>query len=157
MTTIPEPTEGPHPLPVVTVAPRGRPLLAWVVILLAVLGVLAARWLMPAKGEAKGGASSLVTEMQGRYLVGVHELLPAENKDLARQAAALNGGPVKQRLRYVILVGELDGPDKALEQLDRLESGRRQVYEVGRQATVHCPAPNLRGLRSRRNERPVHR
>jgi membrane protease YdiL (CAAX protease family) len=34
---------------------------------------------------------------------------------------ALNTGPVDQRLRYVVVVGELEGPDQALDALDKLQ------------------------------------
>ena len=83
-----------------------------------------ARWLVLSKGEETPTAEeapSLVADMQGRYLIGLHELLPVSSTDLDRQVTVLNSGSVGQRLHYVILVGELDGPLKALERLDQIE------------------------------------
>src|SRR5437660_1256508 len=42
-------------------------------------------------------------------------------KDLYEQAKGMNGGRVEQRLRFVVLAGELDGPAEARAQLKQLE------------------------------------
>ena len=49
------------------------------------------------------------------------QLSPSAGVQLAGQARALITGPVDQRIRSVILTGELEGPDAAKESLEQLE------------------------------------
>jgi membrane protease YdiL (CAAX protease family) len=61
--------------------------------------------------------------MQARYLVGAARLeLPGLTAEQAyQQAQRLNAGPYGQRLRFVVLAGELAGSAEALDVLARLE------------------------------------
>src|SRR5690242_5602547 len=61
-------------------------------------------------------------ELQARYLVGAKSLLNGPGKDLYEHAKALNNGPVDRRLRFVVLAGELAGPEEALTQLNELDA-----------------------------------
>jgi membrane protease YdiL (CAAX protease family) len=114
-------TEPPFPPPVA--APRGRPILAWLVILGMVAFILV-RWALAPAADNRDVRLVLVL-MQGRYLVGLAELhlpgvVPA---DLHKQGQAFLGrGPFDQRLRYAIVAGELDGPREAVVQLHRLNN-----------------------------------
>src|SRR5262245_40237850 len=114
-----------RPLTVVPVTPqkKGRPFLAWTVIVVAVLFIVLlhnevgwfrdlARVLDPGADASEGSdaASSMVMRMQARYLVGAADWLPIYRQPLYAQARAWNTGPVEERLRYVVLAGELAGP-----------------------------------------------
>jgi membrane protease YdiL (CAAX protease family) len=102
-------------------------LLAWcVVIFMIVFLVLfqsdTERRVVEATG--KNNLNLLVMRAQARYLLGVREFAAKALGDATQvtaQAKALNTGTVDQRLRYVVLVGELDGPDEALHTLEKLE------------------------------------
>jgi membrane protease YdiL (CAAX protease family) len=111
--------------------PRGRPLLAWLVILLAV-GYVLYREQRPAPADEKQppadkATASFVLEFQARYLVGAGQLLGEKEKlHLYEQMSSLNTGSFGQRLRFVILAGEMAGPDEALRKLEELN---RQLAE----------------------------
>jgi membrane protease YdiL (CAAX protease family) len=126
-----------RPLTVVPVTPqkKGRPFLAWTVIVVAVLFIVLlhnevgwfrdlARVLHPGADASEGSdaTSSMVMRMQARYLVGAADWLPIYRQPLYAQARAWNTGPVEERLRYVVLAGELAGPEEAAKQLHQLES-----------------------------------
>jgi membrane protease YdiL (CAAX protease family) len=127
-----DPADSLEPTPPDVPPPRGWPLLAWLVIVLAVAYILY-REQRPAPAEQKQpaadkGASSFVLEFQARYLVGAGELLGAKEKEhLYEQMASLNTGSFGQRLRFVILAGEMVGPDEALRKLEELD---RQAAEA---------------------------
>jgi membrane protease YdiL (CAAX protease family) len=97
---------------------RGRPLIAWLVIAAAVGFVLFRNYSTPSGGA---GASEDAIELQGRSLVGEVEIRLASGAAMYQQAQALNRGPTAQRLRFVVLAGELKGPQEALNQLDALQ------------------------------------
>ncbi len=107
--------------------PRGHPLIAWLVIL-AVAGFVIVLSnldveLVPAKFEAKAeDVSQVLMRIQGRYIVGSRGLAGVRGRDLydQKQVQALNTGGVGQRLRFVVLAGELAGPQEALARLDDL-------------------------------------
>lgn len=109
--------------------PSGHPALAWTIIV-ALVGVLFAlrslagvRPPVPAAPtEPAEDAAQLLVRLQGRYLVGAGALVPDKSK-LVEQARALDAGPVSQRLRYVALVGELEGPEAARKALGDLTKG----------------------------------
>jgi membrane protease YdiL (CAAX protease family) len=116
---------------------RGRvgAALAWLVIfdLVGVVLYRNAERNAPARGEVSS-AWLVNVEQQGRYLVGATRLvesLSTANKaktraDMAQAAKSLDKGTYSQRLRYAVVAGELERPDKALEALDRLEKERRE-------------------------------
>jgi membrane protease YdiL (CAAX protease family) len=62
---------------------------------------------------------------QARYIVGTHEWFkgqPAASKEqMFEQAKSLFAGTINQRLRFVVLAGELAGPDEALDYLKKLD------------------------------------
>jgi membrane protease YdiL (CAAX protease family) len=112
----------PPPLP----SKRGRPLIAWLVI--AVVVVIAAgaeyvvsHWSEKAASRLKEQSEHAYLselQMQGREIIGFvrgFDQSPALFDQQIKEG--LTHGPYEQRLRFIILVGELDGPTKALEQL----------------------------------------
>ncbi len=111
--------------PVIPAVPKGRPLLAWLVILAAIGFIL---WRYATVGPLdRPRYDLLVTRLQGRCFVGLAQIgkdlsfakgLGSTLYDDARQT--LNRGPYDQRLRFVVLAGELKGPDEAREQLRQI-------------------------------------
>ena len=84
------------------------------------------------KQEVDAG-KPLVLEIQARMLVGVHEALLADKDEdeaskkrvlesLVTQANLLNRGAVDQRLRVIIVLGEIAGHDKAKEAIADLRT-----------------------------------
>jgi membrane protease YdiL (CAAX protease family) len=114
---------------------QGHPLLAWLAILLMV-GLVVARQFMPAvAGEGRGESQIglMLVEMQGKYIVATADFMrqfdpKAVPGDLLEQARALNTGSFGQRVRFVVLAGELKGPEAALHQLDRLMQAVRREH-----------------------------
>jgi membrane protease YdiL (CAAX protease family) len=103
---------------------KGHPLLAWLVILAAIAFIL---WHNETAGPLDHQQFDLVVmRLEGRYLVGLahlDKLLPTGGtppKRLYEESQRLNRGPYPQRLRFVVLAGELKGPSEAREQLHRL-------------------------------------
>ncbi len=108
---------------------KGQPLLAWLIILAAVAFIL---WRYETVAPLdREGYDLLVMRLQSRYLVGlahIDKLLPigaSAPKGLYEEAQSLNRGPYSQRLRFVVLAGELKGPAEAREQLHRLNDHYR--------------------------------
>src|SRR5579883_1970527 len=99
---------------------QGRPLLAWLVILAAVAFIL---WRYETVSPQEHERYDLVNmRLQGRFLVGMADRFMVGNKSgrqsLYQEAQnTLNRGTYAQRLRFVVLAGELKGPDEAREQL----------------------------------------
>jgi membrane protease YdiL (CAAX protease family) len=129
-------TDSPPPEPI-PAPPRKRGLawLAWIVILLVVVfevfGASILRHLHlrlrpgAARTAEKEHVDTLQTDLQVRALVGFAEL-SGDRKAVLVQAHSLNTGPLDQRLPYIVLVGDLGGPDQALEQIAKL---REQLAE----------------------------
>jgi membrane protease YdiL (CAAX protease family) len=116
---------------------KGQPLLAWLVILIAVAFIL---WRYETVSPLDRQRYDLVTmRLQGRYLVGVAELeerflhgKKSGREQLYKQAkSSLDRGTYPQRLRFIVLAGELKGPDEA----------RAQLREIGRKYREHCGEP----------------
>jgi membrane protease YdiL (CAAX protease family) len=132
----PPETPGDGPLPDVAPAPR-RPRswawLAWVVIL-TLCGYMAfGRTLLADKEEEatrENRLGRLLIKMQGRYAVGAEDIL--KQNGMFAIAEAYRRGDVEQRLRFVVLAGELAGPEEALKELDRLD---KDMTEHGVKAT----------------------
>ncbi len=99
-------------------SPQGRAALAWLVIL-AVVGFIL--WRNYQAGEDPSHFSPVLVEMQARYLVGIGEVFGSSPATVYAQARSLDRGPYGQRLRFVILAGELAGKEEARKQLDELE------------------------------------
>ena len=126
METIPvlEPTPPPPPTGDVPPQPprRGHPVIAWLLVA-AVIGLLfGARAFKGNDGPRDEKLGSLVLELQSRYIVGVSDLVPAAREQLIDEidtALGDNGGPAV-KLRTAVLVGELMGPEQALERLAQM-------------------------------------
>jgi membrane protease YdiL (CAAX protease family) len=65
---------------------------------------------------------SMLMLLQGRYLVGVSPWVGEnDRKKLYDGTKSLNTGSLDQRLRYIVLVGDLAGPDEAQTKLQELK------------------------------------
>jgi membrane protease YdiL (CAAX protease family) len=121
-----ETAESPAPAPEPTPPRRGRlifTLLAWIVII-GLAGLLIYLPIRRTRGEsaAEGSAPSLLAvRLLGRYYVGAESLTHTRDPRLLDQARQLDTGPPDQRWRYIVLTGELGGPDAALEHLQELD------------------------------------
>src|SRR5205807_394612 len=101
---------------------KGHPIIAWIVICLCVAFILRQQFLPAAQGEQQDETISLINmKMQAKYLVGCGALL-GKNAAFAGQAKNLNTGPIDQRLRAIVLEGELSGPKAALDALKDLQN-----------------------------------
>jgi membrane protease YdiL (CAAX protease family) len=115
-------SEVPEVLPV---RKKGWPILSWIVILLLVTFIVFVR-AVPRKEEGTPTAADpvqlRVMELQSRNLVGTANLFGnPSDQTVYRQAQMFNTGPVPQRLRFIVLAGELAGPGEALAQLRALD------------------------------------
>ena len=118
----PAPPTGPLPK-------RGRPLIAWLVIAAAVLVAVGYEPVASHLSEKYAARSKSLSarsyrselQIQGREIVGSVRGFEQNPEVVDRQIKeGLSHGPYEQRLRFVILVGELQGPAAALEQLSNL-------------------------------------
>jgi membrane protease YdiL (CAAX protease family) len=116
-----------EPTPAAPPPRKGQPLLAWLVIVAAIAFIL---WRYSTVSPLEKQKSDLVMmRLQGRYLVGLAELAERflggtkSGRQMLYEEArkSLNRGTYAQRLRFVVLAGELKGPDKAHEQLRQLD------------------------------------
>jgi membrane protease YdiL (CAAX protease family) len=102
---------------------RGQPLVAWIVIGLAVVTAFVGQLWLDRKGQAKKQTDYVMLEMQARQLVAVAQLDHAQGPKLFHDAEPqFNHGSEAGRLRGVVLAGELVGPDEALRQLQNLDT-----------------------------------
>ena len=121
----------PPPPPPAPLPKRGRPILAWVVIVLAVavaigyepvVSYFSARFAAKMKAHNETDYLSDLS-MQGRYLVGQVRGLGQPPESIEPQLTeGLHHGPYEERLRYVILLGEMQGPAAALQQLNTMRA-----------------------------------
>ena len=98
---------------------RGHPILAWIAITLLVSGELLLPWILQrgAKNEARDSANDLITmETQARSLIGAGQWM-GDRSSLSPQVEALNTGSIEQRLRFIVVVGEVAGTAEARKQL----------------------------------------
>lgn len=108
---------------------RPRTGLAWAVIVVATLGVLALRSFSPPGEEAVEGEALDSMEMQVRLQLGMRELVLGMSKSPVGEVPgpyealekAFGKGTPGQRLRFAVVAGDLVGPGKALEKLDELK------------------------------------
>lgn len=122
---------------------KGRPLVAWAVILITVVFIF---WRSGKDNPADKEKYDLVTAtLEGRCFVGIEQMQqrfsPGQSdKDAlylqARQS--LDQHTYAQRLRFVVLAGELKGPDEARDQLRRLNE---RYHE-------HCGEPSAEDTRT---------
>lgn len=145
---------------------RPHPRWAWMVIVLAATGI-AVRQTSRSERTPRRGARRLeraIAEMQGKYLLGVAEWPLVDRAQLLEQAQAFDAGPPLSRFRFVVIIGELAGPDAAIERLmdyekqpraarwsadeRRVEKTLRRLYRD--QAAGRLAAPSL-GRHDRRH------
>jgi len=69
--------------------------------------------------EATANAADALFELQAKSYVGL-QFLPDMEVDLYSQARLLNTGPIAQRLRFIVLAGELSGPQDAVAAIEQL-------------------------------------
>ncbi|HVS39295.1 MAG TPA: hypothetical protein VMS17_27305, partial [Gemmataceae bacterium] len=126
----PGPPTGVQPGPEtgITRLPRGHPLIAWIVIIAAAVGLFVLRLAFQPPAEVK---ESDAFEIQAHFLVGMANLPLGGGAVLYEQAKEFNKGSVGQRLRFVVLAGELKGPDEALKQLQRLKQELGSAAQKG--------------------------
>jgi membrane protease YdiL (CAAX protease family) len=107
-------------------APRGRPLLAWLVIAGVVAFILLRS--SPEQEERKEQLDLVMMEMQTRYLVGWASMAGKAPQLYEQMLATFDRGPYGQRLRVAIVAGELSGvaeANKQLAQLRQLTAGKK--------------------------------
>jgi membrane protease YdiL (CAAX protease family) len=106
---------------------RGRPIVAWLVIIAAVVVVIVIQMYGSAARSEKGDAYFLSQQITGRATVGAVQVMGSQAQDAnaRRLQEEVNRGPYVKRLRFVVMIGELEGPGKALDQLDKL----RELWE----------------------------
>lgn len=97
---------------------RTYALLAWGIIVLAVvvITVAASRGRAAASGPSHDSIGVKMMQMQAQYMVFAAGM-QADPALIIGQARALDAGSVDQRLRYVTLAGDLEGPQAALDAL----------------------------------------
>lgn len=102
---------------------RGFPKSAWtiVVILVLVSVVLQAYRGGEEVRESQNAVQRNVLELQGQYLVAASQVPGIRKHQLYESAKSLNAGPPFMRLRFVVLAGELAGPDEAIKQADAVQ------------------------------------
>jgi membrane protease YdiL (CAAX protease family) len=103
---------------------------AWLLIVAFVVGNVVLNQLAketPREAAAEGSLNLYLMRAQSRYLLGTSEWGSGVNKhELYVQAqTTLNTGPVEQRLRFIVMAGELEGPEEALLQLRELRKRLR--------------------------------
>lgn len=122
-------TETPY-LAEVASSPRGYSKLAWMaIVVLVALTIWGQR--LPQREITQQAVNQLqrnILEIQGQYLVAASQMPGGQDqkRQLYESARALNSGPWIQRLAFVVLAGELVGPDEALRLLDGNRAKIRQ-------------------------------
>ncbi len=115
----------PDEQPIVETAPKktGWIWTSWAVILLGVAGVIGARmWPMNSTEESDAAPKpNLILELQARYIIGLHRWIAPYVPNLYEEAQGLNRGNIEQRLSFIVMAGEMVGPQEALERLDVLD------------------------------------
>jgi membrane protease YdiL (CAAX protease family) len=119
---------------------KGCTVLAWIAIGLLVGAVLCLHAVSPGGTLISSGPGLDVRlmQIQARYFVGAKDLFHIPGKDLYEQSNGMNSGRVEQRLRFVVLAGELAGPAEARGQLDQLDAKLKEagVEETPEQAAL---------------------
>ena len=77
-------------------------------------------------GSPESDVHILLMRSEAKRLVGIRALAAgsgsADNQQIFDQAKTLFAGSIDQRLRFVVLAGELAGPQEALNYLDKLDA-----------------------------------
>jgi membrane protease YdiL (CAAX protease family) len=124
--TEPPPPWPPAPDEMEPIIPGGEPrgsrwltVLAWLLIILVVMGRFALVALVEDDTSGDDPVGLMIMRIQGRYLVGASESTGG-GQMLYGQSKAFNTGTVGQRLRFAVLAAELAGPEEARKVLDDL-------------------------------------
>ncbi|MEO1996951.1 MAG: CPBP family glutamic-type intramembrane protease, partial [Planctomycetaceae bacterium] len=114
------------------IGPTGHPVIAWCVVLLVVALIIGASSLKREEPVTEVDPAALVIlEIQSKYLIGAAELFDMPGRMALEQAEVFDNGPLRNRLCFVTLSGELGGADVALKRLRELF---RPVGDFGREA-----------------------
>jgi membrane protease YdiL (CAAX protease family) len=146
VTAVSEPSPGWPP----PVGKTGHPVVAWIVIGVVIAFVLVRHALVATKAQER--FDQVMQEVQGRYAVGVADLLGQRNESLYGQVKTLDGQVPEQHLRFITLAGELSGPEQALTLLHKpTEEGApadaetvaalEAIYEDAKKNTPPTPPP----------------
>ncbi|HEV3339696.1 MAG TPA: CPBP family intramembrane glutamic endopeptidase [Pirellulales bacterium] len=102
--------------------PRGHPWIAWAAIVAVVAGLVALRanTEIPGRQDVQHRLQSMAADFQARYFLGAANLFQQKESEALLASAAVGRGPIGERLRYVVLLGELQGPKAAAEKLKKL-------------------------------------
>ncbi len=95
---------------------KGLTLLAWLIII-GVVSLMVGRSLMkggPAEAAQQARLQEIMFEMQARYAIGASHFVPDKSASLYQEISTLDGGNWDQRLRFVVVAGELAGPRTGL-------------------------------------------
>jgi membrane protease YdiL (CAAX protease family) len=133
---MPDLTEDIPPSTPLPVAPRkrGRAVLAWIIIVLIVGFEMAWPHFRPTPTRTGGERTSdIALRQQVRFSVGAANLLGQTEAMYHQLKKDLNTGPVSQRLCFLVVAGELQGPPEALAQCQAL---RQLMLEQGIQPTA---------------------
>jgi membrane protease YdiL (CAAX protease family) len=128
-----EPMATPESFPPLMVEPVKKfgpigPILAWIIILgcVALVVVSHIRPSTTTSPAEAGDGEDLVTlrvmQAQGKFYLGIAALSKDEKHMLYEYAKKLDEGTVDQRLRYIVLAGELGGPEAALDALKEFDA-----------------------------------
>jgi membrane protease YdiL (CAAX protease family) len=117
--------------------PRGHALLAWIVITVFVAIIMASVMASDEADPQNDDMGVMMMTFQSRTLIGAAELTNQPQQQY-EQATALNTGSIAQRLRFVIVAGDLAGASQANEHLDELMDLIREA--AARPEPIH-PTP----------------
>ncbi len=100
---------------------KGHPILAWIAIIgLVVFLYVRQTHLSHERASSNNDQTDALTmQLQARYLVGAAQF--TSKSAFEPQILSMNTGPVRRRLRAIILVGQISGPAKAEELLKDLD------------------------------------
>lgn len=137
----PETAISVEPLP--PTGPRGKVLLSWLALLAIAGGFLAfqsfGKRQMAAAQNLEDTGNYAVLELQARADVGAVEMMRDEKKYNDAEAAKhvtiidhLNRGSIGQRLRAIMVIGEVGGPAAALKRIDEL---KKEIENVKKELT----------------------
>lgn len=102
--------------------PRGHPWMAWAAIVAVAAWTIGQRQAADprARQSAANKFQSIIADWQARYWVGAVKMTPQQSEALLA-AAKLDRGSIGQRLRNVVLLGEISEAKRATEKLKSLE------------------------------------
>jgi membrane protease YdiL (CAAX protease family) len=105
---------------------KGLPVLAWIVIVILV-GLILRQHTVGSPASSAAATEDMDVRLMGRYLVGVKQVAKLAGENLGERLyesakESLDRGPLDRRLRFVVIAGELAGPNEASAQLKQLQN-----------------------------------